>query len=605
MRRYHLCVPIDGDSMTVSAGGGWSSPVGEDRGGRGSDRLRNSTVLSHLSGASNSPKLLSTGGPIIVDREGLRYVGTIAGDEDNDEKQVNWHYGGTANKEKSNNKNNNQIKKDTFEEISVGHQNEVREFINKGGNVVADGIATNIQNQFMVAVNRELCSVFRKGDELHVQRRSGDEHFRMGKRARQNIEQQAREKLTHFLNAQHAIREDRLPAVFTLHGIATTPSAVSAPAQFAIAGGGGIALTEDGQGRLSKLLSDFWSSASSIATASTAGPITATLSLLTYSPKVGLGSDQVPGRDRTVMFSMPLRNLPGVTLPDNLVELAVRNEKVDLPIRATFVERNGRLALNVFKTGTASVPAGVKVLTATRDSVTGTSRVDIQGLPTRIVLESPARPPSVQTGHTGHPLPNLNIPQHTGTLARPVERLSITTTPIPEPVLFDDYIIWTPSEKESGVEPVYVVFSNPYGGTVKGKYSGRYYDPDKAGGPILDLNWRDAKIDRDGVDKVKLHTGRFGELADNNVMIERLEKILTGELEVTETNKRFYTHEIRELERYRALGVPDGTVPDNRSNAWNNAHTATLEDFKINENIESFYTEEAHQAYLDAEGGRG
>lgn len=92
---------------------------------------------------------------------------------------------------------------------------------------------------------------------------------------------------------------------------------------------------------------------------------------------MGLGSDQVPGRDRTVMFSMPLRNLPGVTLPDNLVELAVRNEKVDLPIRATFVERNGRLALNVFKTGTASVPAGVKVLTTTRDSVTGTSRVDI------------------------------------------------------------------------------------------------------------------------------------------------------------------------------------------------------------------------------------
>lgn len=219
--------------------------------------------------------------------------------------------------------------------------------------------------------------------------------------------------------------------------------------------------------------------------------------------------------------------------------------------------------------------------------------------------ESPARPPSVQTGHTGHPLPNLNIPQHTGTQARPVERLSITTTPIPEPVLFDDYIIWTPSEKESGVEPVYVVFSNPYGGTVKGKYSGRYYDPDKAGGPILDLNWRDAKIDRDGVDKVKLHTGRFGELADNNVMIERLEKILTGELEVTETDKRFYTHEIRELERYRALGVPDRTVPDNRSNTWNNAHTATLEDFKINEKIESFYTEEAHQVYLDAEGGGG
>ena len=76
-------------------------------------------------------------------------------------------------------------------------------------------------------------------------------------------------------------------------------------------------------------------------------------------------------------------------------------------------------------------------------------------------------------------------------------------------------------------------------------------------------------------------------------MIGRLEKILNGELEATDTDKRFYTHEIRELERYRALGVPDH-VHDKK--VWNNAHSATLEDFKINELTQPLYTTEAQDA---------
>ncbi|WP_168197669.1 colicin-like bacteriocin tRNase domain-containing protein [Brenneria corticis] len=39
MIKYSLCAPNDGDTMTVSGGGGWSSPVGDDRkGGGGSDK---------------------------------------------------------------------------------------------------------------------------------------------------------------------------------------------------------------------------------------------------------------------------------------------------------------------------------------------------------------------------------------------------------------------------------------------------------------------------------------------------------------------------------------------------------------------------------------
>ena len=59
-----------------------------------------------------------------------------------------------------------------------------------------------------------------------------------------------------------------------------------------------------------------------------------------------------------------------------------------------------------------------------------------------------------------------------------------------------------------------------------GKYSGREYNTNKAGGPIQNLDWKGASIDRAGVDKVKLHTGRFTESDANKVMIGRTEKIL-------------------------------------------------------------------------------
>ncbi|EBF4837917.1 pyocin, partial [Salmonella enterica] len=114
-----------------------------------------------------------------------------------------------------------------------------------------------------------------------------------------------------------------------------------------------------------------------------------------------------------------------------------------------------------------------------------------------------------------------------------------------------------------------------------------------AGGPIQDLDWKTATIDREGVDKVKLHTGRFGESPENVVMIDRLEKILKGELQPTDTDKRFYTHEVRELERYRALGIADGTVPENDYEVWNNTHTATLEDYKLSSDETLLYTPEA------------
>ncbi|HAT2865785.1 TPA: S-type pyocin domain-containing protein [Serratia marcescens] len=186
---------------------------------------------------------------------------------------------------------------------------------------------------------------------------------------------------------------------------------------------------------------------------------------------------------------------------------------------------------------------------------------------------------------------------HTGTSIRQADSIVVTTFPADVVQDLQDFILWQPDATEIGVEAIYVMVNKPYGETnARGKYSGREYNTNKAGGPIQNLDWKGASIDRAGVDKVKLHTGRFTESDANKVMIGRLEKILKGELPPTDTDRRFYTHEIRELERYRNLGIRDGSVPDNQGEVWNNTHTATLEDYQLGNSEALLYTQEALDA---------
>lgn len=148
---------------------------------------------------------------------------------------------------------------------------------------------------------------------------------------------------------------------------------------------------------------------------------------------------------------------------------------------------------------------------------------------------------------------------------------------------------------DSGLRPIFTVYSSPYeDATTTGEYSGRAYNPDSAGGPIQDLDWQDAEVTQAGIDLVKLHIGRLDYSAGNDVMINRLEKILAGELMITDTDKRYYTHEIRELERYRNIGMADGPISEElKKTVWNNAHTATLEDYKLADKEVLLYTVEA------------
>jgi hypothetical protein len=117
----------------------------------------------------------------------------------------------------------------------------------------------------------------------------------------------------------------------------------------------------------------------------------------------------------------------------------------------------------------------------------------------------------------------------------------------------------------------------------RGQTSGRPFDPANAGGPVERLSTDGVKITDDGIDLVEQHLSRFERHDANEFMVSRLRQIANGELEATPYDFNFYTHEIRELQRYSNLGWPRGQPADLdvRHELWNNAHTATLEDYGL------------------------
>ncbi|WP_239065535.1 S-type pyocin domain-containing protein [Pseudomonas fluorescens] len=240
------------------------------------------------------------------------------------------------------------------------------------------------------------------------------------------------------------------------------------------------------------------------------------------------------------------------------------------------------------------IRSSVLVLNAAYDLLNDVYKVALSDSPTDYLTWTPAISPG--DASTASPIVDTDSPAYSGVSIVPVEgRLDLN------PILvegWDRFIIVFPAD--SGIEPLYVVFSSPYdGGVEDGEHSGRAFNPTESGGSILDLAWTPVTATSEGATDVKLHISRFPESAANKVMIDRLEKIIRGELEITDTDKRFYTHELRELERFRALGYGDTERPDPDSPVWNNVHTATLEDFKLKDDATLLYTPEALAA--DAE----
>lgn len=303
---------------------------------------------------------------------------------------------------------------------------------------------------------------------------------------------------------------------------------------------------------------------------------------LIYSPVLGNGE-----RYPQTLLSMPAKALLP-QLPPDLSETAVTAGTIELPYRIYGDQNEYRItATPTAGVVSAKVPVRMLVLDSKNNNYNFTAS---DTLP--INLSFPITRPT--NNSTDLPAQPGEVPRYTGITLTPllVQPEIFPATELPN---FKDCIYCFPAE--SGLPPIYVVFNTPYkGATTKGTYSGRLYDPGNAGGPTLSLDWTNAQITQSGIELVKLHAGRFGASDANAIMVKRLERILRGELKTTPIDQRFYTHEMRELERYRALGIADGVIPDDKDTVWNNAHTATLEDFKLKDAFDLSYTPEAIEA---------
>lgn len=116
----------------------------------------------------------------------------------------------------------------------------------------------------------------------------------------------------------------------------------------------------------------------------------------------------------------------------------------------------------------------------------------------------------------------------------------------------------------------------------RGAASGRQFDPELAGGPIESLTTKGVNITHEGISTVEKHVSRFDHDPANDVMIGRLKNIAKGETLPEQVDLNYYTHECREYQRYCNLGWETGE-PEGIAgyDLWNNAHTATLEDFRL------------------------
>jgi hypothetical protein len=120
-----------------------------------------------------------------------------------------------------------------------------------------------------------------------------------------------------------------------------------------------------------------------------------------------------------------------------------------------------------------------------------------------------------------------------------------------------------------------------------GESSGRPFSPNETGLPISprQLSTDGVRITERGVDKVEQHLSRFPADSQNQQQLQRLRDIASGNLEHTQPDLNNYTHELRESLRYNRLGYETGQPinDDAAYRLWNNAHTATLEEYGLSD----------------------
>jgi hypothetical protein len=317
------------------------------------------------------------------------------------------------------------------------------------------------------------------------------------------------------------------------------------------------------------------------ATALISGPVLVGFAALLMPSRLGNGE--------RFSMSVPLAELSSEPA-QTLREIADRQGTLELPVGLGVRSLGAGAEIFVATSDDFHIRSSVLVLNAAYDLLNDVYEVALPDSPTDFLTWTPAISPDGSS--TESPMVDTEAPAYPGAPIVPIEgRLDLN------PILvegWERFIIVFPDD--SGIAPLYVVFSSPYGGVEDGEHSGRDFNPEETGLPVTSSDWTPSIIEKNGINIVKLHTSKFPDSDANKIMIDRLERIFRGELEVTDTDKRFYTHEIREFERLKALGYGDTEMPDKDSSVWNNVHTATLEDYKLKDDPTLLYTPEALEA---------
>lgn len=295
------------------------------------------------------------------------------------------------------------------------------------------------------------------------------------------------------------------------------------------------------------------------------------------------------GNGERFSMSVPLAELSPESA-QTLREISDRQSTLELPVGLGVRPLGAGTEVFVATSDDFHIRSSVLVLNAAYDLLNDVYEVALPDSPTDFLTWTPAISPG--NSSTVSPIAETDAPAYSGAPIVPIEgRLDLN------PILvegWERFVIVFPDD--SGIAPLYVVFSSPYGGVEDGEHSGRDFNSEETGLPVTSSDWVPSIIAKNGIDIVKLHTSKFPDSDANKIMIDRLERIFRGELEVTDTDKRFYTHEIREFERLKALGYGDTEMPDKDSSVWNNVHTATLEDYKLKDDPTLLYTPEALEA---------
>ncbi|QLG96792.1 S-type pyocin domain-containing protein (plasmid) [Pseudomonas yamanorum] len=177
------------------------------------------------------------------------------------------------------------------------------------------------------------------------------------------------------------------------------------------------------------------------------------------SPTASASQDRTPDRIR-YGFGLKAEQL-GLAPGTDLQSIALAQDSVELPWRLTNEAKGDRSVISVVGTDGVNVPKTVPVRAATLNPTTGLYEVvlpsTIPDQPPITLTWTPAAAPGSENPSSTTPAVPQEIPLYTGTTLQPI---TITAESYPGVTINpDDLITWFPAE--SGIAPVYVMFSEP------------------------------------------------------------------------------------------------------------------------------------------------